>query len=363
MHNSAINKRQQKLYFIEQTYHMRMLGAALLALAVGACLYALQAPIWQWLLLGVFLLLWPQAAYFVARRAQSPTQTEFRNILLDALLAGFWIALVQFNAVPALTLLTVSAVTLVSAGGWRLLVQGLLALVLGCGCGVLVAGMAWHPPTSMTVLAFSIPLLVIYPVVISSLVYRLARRVNKQNHMLDQLSRTDELTQLPNRHHWQQALNLEFQRCLRTHRPATLVMLDLDGFKQLNDRCGHTSGDAVLRRVADILDENSRELDTPGRYGGDELTLVMPETDRDSARMVMERMRDRIEHETFDEIEDIRVTISIGLAEIDAGMSDPLDWIKAADDALYLAKEQGRNRVCTATYVAHIANNGDRLTS
>ena len=93
-------------------------------------------------------------------------------------------------------------------------------------------------------------------------------------------------------------------------------MIDLDGFKPLNDTYGHTVGDPVLRRVADILHENCRSIDTPGRFGGDEFGLVMPETDRDGARMLMERVRREIEREVFGDDDAMHVTVSIGLAEI-----------------------------------------------
>jgi diguanylate cyclase len=252
--------------------------------------------------------------------------------------------------VPSLSILMITGSTLVSSGGWRLMLRGLSMLVVGFLLGILLAGFHWQPHTSDEVLLATIPLLVAYPVAVSAATYRLARRVSRQNLLLNQLSRTDSLTSLPNRHHWQQALTLEFQRYLRTHRAATLVMIDLDGFKHLNDTHGHTVGDRVLRRVAGILHENCRSIDTPGRFGGDEFGLVMPETDRDGARMLMERVRREVEREVFDEQDGIRITVSIGLSEIDPAMSDPVDWIKSADDALYLAKDQGRNRVCTALY-------------
>ncbi|KGI78451.1 hypothetical protein LF63_0108460 [Oleiagrimonas soli] len=338
--------------YVEQTYHMRMLGLALGIFPVAAVLHAHHAPMWQWILLVVYALLWPQAAYLMARASRAPDQTEFRSTLVDALVAGLWLALIHFNALPSLSILMIAGMALVSSGGWRLMVPGIFLLLLGCLFGVLLDGFHWFPRTSDTVILATIPLLVVYPVAVSSATYRLARRVGRQNQLLSQLSRTDSLTSLANRHHWQESLALEFQRYLRTHRPATLVMLDLDAFKSLNDSYGHTVGDDVLRRVADILHENSRNIDTPGRFGGDEFGLVMPETDRDGARMLMERIRREVEREVFDVDASLRVTISIGLAEITRGMSDPLDWIKAADDALYLAKEQGRNRVCTAPYAA-----------
>ncbi|WP_113064862.1 diguanylate cyclase [Oleiagrimonas sp. MCCC 1A03011] len=347
-----INKRQNELRYVEQTYHMRMLGLALGLFPVGAVLFAHHAPVWQWVLLAVYALLWPQAAYLIARSSITPGKTEFRSTLVDATMAGLWLALIHFNALPSLSMIMIMGMALVSSGGWRLMVPGVFLMVLGILLGILLDGFQWLPHSSGGIVLLTIPLLVMYPVAVSAATYRLARHVGRQNQLLSQLSRTDSLTTLPNRHHWQQALTLEFQRFLRTHRPATLVMLDLDGFKQLNDTYGHTVGDDVLRRVADLLHENSRNIDTPGRFGGDEFGLVMPETDRDGARMLMERIRREIEREEFDVDTSLRVTVSIGLAEITRVMSDPMDWIKAADDALYLAKEQGRNRVCTAPYAA-----------
>lgn len=351
-YESVLNRRQMELQYVEQTFHLRILGLALGVFPVGAVFHALNAAAWAWIVLAVYVLIWPHVACSLARRAESPGQVELRSILMDASLVGFWVVLMHFNAVPSLTLVMVMGMTLVSSGGWRLMVRGLLALIGGSLAGIALVGFVWLPVSTMQVVIATIPLLVVYPVVVSAATNRLARRVGNQNRMLNELSRTDGLTTLPNRQHWQHALTLEFQRYLRTHRPATLVMLDLDGFKTLNDSHGHTAGDKVLRRVADILHENSRNIDTPGRFGGDELALVMPETDRDGARMLMERIRREVEREEFDDSKHIRVTVSIGLAEINRYMTDPLDWIKAADDALYMAKERGRNRVCTAAYEA-----------
>ncbi|MDA3915324.1 diguanylate cyclase [Oleiagrimonas sp.] len=349
---TVLNRNQLELQYVEQTFHLRMLGLAVGALSVGAAFLELHAASWEWALLAVYVLFWPHLAYGLSRRAKSPGQGEHRSIYIDASVAGFLIALIHFSAVPSLTMVMVTGMTTVSTGGWRLMVRGLMVMLVGAALAIAITGCHWQPQSSMNVIVATIPLMVAYPVAVSAAINRLARKVGNQNRMLNELSRTDGLTTLPNRQHWQHALTLEFQRYLRTHRPATLVMLDLDGFKVLNDTYGHTTGDKVLRRVADILHENSRNIDTPGRFGGDELALVMPETDRDGARMLMERIRREVEREEFDESSRIKITVSIGLAEINRLMTDPLDWIKAADDALYMAKDRGRNRVCTAAYEA-----------
>jgi two-component system cell cycle response regulator len=124
-------------------------------------------------------------------------------------------------------------------------------------------------------------------------------------------------------------------------------MFDIDHFKTVNDTYGHGVGDEVLREVANRTNRNLRNFDLVARYGGEEFIVVMPDTDRDAAYQVAERLRRRVGEETFsvsDQVGEITVTISIGVAVVD-GMGDTAEAIlKRADDALYMAKRSGRNR-------------------
>jgi diguanylate cyclase (GGDEF)-like protein len=128
----------------------------------------------------------------------------------------------------------------------------------------------------------------------------------------------------------------------------SLVMIDIDNFKKFNDTHGHQCGDAVLKNVARILKENCRQIDIAARYGGEELSVILPNTDLNAARAVSERIRDSIEKSKVNHNgSSLSVTVSIGVAQFDPGRDhETKDIIERADKALYNAKNQGRNRVC-----------------
>jgi diguanylate cyclase len=159
----------------------------------------------------------------------------------------------------------------------------------------------------------------------------------------------DVLTQLPNREAYEQRLELEQQRWLRYQRPLTLVVCDIDHFKQVNDNFGHLAGDKVLRIIAKTLTTRLRKTDFVGRYGGEEFVLLMPETDGDAALQVSEGVREAIASCPFHfKEQQLAITMSFGLAEFypnDQGE----EVFARADKALYAAKEQGRNRCIVAT--------------
>lgn len=156
---------------------------------------------------------------------------------------------------------------------------------------------------------------------------------------------TDELTGLSNYARFQELLSSEVEQVKRYGDSLGLLMLDLDDFKAINDTFGHQQGDAVLRAVARVLRETSREADTPARYGGDELAVVLPHTDLQGAFTIGERVRAAIEHLDVPRIDDggsLRVTVSVGVAASDWGDKEAL--VADADKALYAAKRDGKNR-------------------
>jgi diguanylate cyclase (GGDEF)-like protein len=163
----------------------------------------------------------------------------------------------------------------------------------------------------------------------------------------------DGLTGLPNRAAFDERLELEARRFHRYRRPVALLVLDLDHFKAVNDTYGHPTGDAVLQRVADLLRANTRDPDIPARYGGEEMVVILPETMLRPAIEVAERIRAAVEATRFDhEGRSIDLTVSIGVSACPECVDDPADLLRAADDALYQAKRDGRNRVATAPLVA-----------
>ena len=142
-------------------------------------------------------------------------------------------------------------------------------------------------------------------------------------------------------------LSIEFLRERRYGTPLSILLADLDHFKAVNDRWGHPAGDAVLRAVAGILSSSLRATDTGGRYGGEELLVVLPQTDAAAAETVAERWRRAVE-ETPTRTpagDEIPVTLSVGIAERGEAMETPADLVAVADEALYRAKQAGRNRI------------------
>ena len=166
----------------------------------------------------------------------------------------------------------------------------------------------------------------------------------------EHLAITDSLTGLFNRRHFFDLARRELIRSLRFGHPLTLVLVDIDHFKLVNDTYGHIAGDEVLVLEAGLIRASLREGDVVGRYGGEEFVILMPETGVESARLVAERLRESIASQRMDtEKGPISVTISIGIAE--SGMSGPgegltLDaLLSRTDQALYNAKKAGRNRI------------------
>jgi two-component system, cell cycle response regulator len=159
----------------------------------------------------------------------------------------------------------------------------------------------------------------------------------------EKLATTDGLTGLANRRNFNATLEQRLKESARYGRPLSLLLLDVDHFKKVNDTHGHPAGDAVLKGVARIVQKAARDTDVAARYGGEEMALILPETDARGARAIAERLRKLIEaasHAT--EQGALRVTVSIGVA---TGASSPAEMIEQCDRALYKAKRNGRNKV------------------
>lgn len=172
------------------------------------------------------------------------------------------------------------------------------------------------------------------------------------NQRLEALAITDGLTGLNNHRKFQEYLEREFAVAQRTGVPLSLVLLDVDRFKQFNDEYGHQAGDEVLRRVAGVLLQVARESDFVARYGGEEFVIVMPGTDNDGALKGAERLRLAIAQGDWPYQP---VTASLGVATVDESVPDRETLISLADQALYTAKRSGRNRVCHAAEMADAA--------
>jgi diguanylate cyclase (GGDEF)-like protein len=165
--------------------------------------------------------------------------------------------------------------------------------------------------------------------------------------MVERLAITDSLTGLYVRRHFYERMNEEMKRSRRYQLNFAFLMLDIDNFKRCNDTYGHLVGDVILKDIARIIRENIREIDVVARYGGEEMSLLLPETNEETARVVAERLRSKIEEHVFKAYDEkIKLTVSIGLSIYPKDSIDARSLIDKADEALYRAKKSGKNVVC-----------------
>jgi diguanylate cyclase (GGDEF)-like protein len=164
--------------------------------------------------------------------------------------------------------------------------------------------------------------------------------------MLEKLATTDSMTGLFNRRHFLSMAEGEWSRFHRYQRPLSLLAIDIDHFKSVNDRYGHAVGDEAIVSVANACQQGRRASDVVGRFGGEEFVMLLPETDLAQAMIVAERLRERMAaHILHVHKVQFKLTISVGVAQATVSMSGIDVLLRAADQALYQAKNSGRNRV------------------
>lgn len=321
-----------------------MLGVGIGCLSIIAALVPLAMPVWIWGLLALNAVIWPHLAYQVARRADYPYRAERRNILVDSLMGGFWAATIQFN--PLVTVIMLSLMTMhnVAAGGPRLMAKGVVAQLLGMIVSWLIFTPAFNGVTTPLQIYACLPVLILYPMVIGMGSFKVASQLAEHKRALSALSRTDSLTGLLNHGSWKDLLHIKFHKCRQTQCQAAIALIDIDHFKNINDSYGHLIGDSVLRQLSRDLRSNLREHDLAGRYGGDEFCVILPDRSLEQANEIMERLRQVFSNFRSEDIPDLRVTLSIGLAPCRVSFNDAGAWLDEADKALYIAKNTGRNR-------------------
>ena len=331
---------------VRRSHGLRTLGMALGAVMVGTVLYGRGAPEPVWVMLAVYSLAWPHAAWLILRRSAEPVARDQQFFVCDAAMGGVWIALMQFNLLPSALLATMFAITLIAVDGRWLLLRGMTTMAVACCVAAVANGLAFAPATSIVELLASLPLLVVFPMTLGAIMRGLARRVRAQNHQLLRLSSTDSLSGLLNRSQWEGAVNAALVR--HCCDDAVMLLIDIDQFKRVNDQHGHTTGDEVVKKVGAIIRGSLRDGDLAGRYGGDEFGLVLCGVDMHAAATVAERIRSNVACSLFERAPGLRCTLSIGLAPGRFGMGDAREWVKDADAALYRAKLAGRNRFVVA---------------
>ena len=174
---------------------------------------------------------------------------------------------------------------------------------------------------------------------------RYQQELRDLNMKLHRLSLTDGLTRVKNRRGLEDSLEREFYRAQRSDSPLSMLLLDVDHFKQFNDAHGHIAGDHALQRIAALMKEHTRKSDVLARYGGEEFVALLPDTCEAEAVIMANRLRHFIAEDNWDHR---KITVSLGVGTLPPHISDPNEFIRLVDQALYQAKHQGRNQVCVA---------------
>lgn len=176
---------------------------------------------------------------------------------------------------------------------------------------------------------------------------RVGSRVVQYQQHLEYQTLVDSLTGLFNRRAFEKKINEEFERSKRYHNPLSVLLLDIDNFKLINDTYGHHGGDAALVKISETFRERTRQSDFPSRYGGEEFVLILPETDQDSALQVASKIHDSIRTCSFGTTSrPFSLTVSIGVSSTSARFySNWRELVDDADRALYIAKDSGKDRI------------------
>lgn len=320
-----------------------------------------------WGLLVLMFLLYPHGVYWRAKRASQPLPAEINNLLIDNLMFGGWIAMLGFPLWISYLLGIVGAINLAAFRGMRGLPQALGALAAGALIGVAIGGLRFQPETDLLTSLLSMASLTFYLLMFAygahtrtlklhdtreklrhseQALQQQLTEINALQTQLREQANRDPLTGLYNRRYLDSTMARELSRCQREALPLSLLLIDLDHFKRINDSYGHPAGDAILKQLAQLLAQQARAGDVVCRYGGEEFLLLLPNMPLAAAQERAEHFRALLaatqvrcgEH-------DIRATLSIGVASAPVHGHSAADLIKAADHALYRAKTEGRNRV------------------
>lgn len=367
--------RQRRHWIVRLNYRNRSIFFASLVLVLGNHMLDNGFPPWAWLALALQCLAYPSVLYWRCGYSANPLQTEINHMKLDAVAFGAWSALLAFPLWITFILFISATVNLTVVKGAKGLILALLAFPAGALPLFASTGFLYSPDTSPVTTAMSIVCITAYLQVLAGGAYVRALRLHEAREqlrasesalqkanleltsqlneigslqtLLREQANRDALTGLYNRRYLDSTIEREIARCKREGHPLSVMLIDIDHFKRINDNYGHQAGDEVLRSLAKLL--QTRTMDIACRYGGEEFLLLLPDMPIAVAKERAEQFRSAFEETTigFGSFS-ITATFSVGLAAYPGHGTSAEALIRAADHALYQAKSAGRNRVAIA---------------
>lgn len=373
MTSIAIEESRSHHWIAANSYRVRVAAFALVGLPIALHVLPRNPGAVFWTLFILQFAIYPHVLQWLAQRSKDAEQAEHRNLIADAIFSGAWAAGLGF---PLWITVAICIATLLN----HTITRGIVGILL-CLVGILVGALV-----STTVIAFHVSTDTDGLVTLSSIIgltvylslmgiefFSYIRRLHEVQDAVDLQKRTledanlalhdqigkirdlqeklreqanrDSLTGLFNRRYLEGTLERELSRCKRENVPLTMLLLDIDHFKLVNDTYGHPAGDEVLRVFARALQESARTEDIVCRYGGEEFLLVMPKMPLSIARGRADQLLDLFRNTTVVfENSRIPVTTSIGIAAVPDHATAVENLIRCADQALYRAKSTGRNR-------------------
>lgn len=355
-------------------HRIRAGGSVMGFVILGSHLLDRHASPLLWTLLALQFLVYPHLIHPYAVRSANPSRAGLHNFLLDALLLGLWSAGLGYPLWISFTLFACNIVSVMLYHGVRGTLLAVALFILPGLAWLLLAGKTPDPHTSGLTTALSIIGLSVFLLMVTRMTFQRALKLRDtrealrhseqalqaaheelqgrfdeiqalQTRLSEQANR-DPLTGLYNRRYLDTTLERELARCQREGQPLTLMLIDLDHFKRINDTWGHQAGDEVLRQLADMLESHARLADVACRYGGEEFLLLLPNMPLEIAVARAEQWRIAFANATvaFGEFR-MQATLSIGIATYPGHGTTAQLLIHNADRALYRAKAEGRNRV------------------
>lgn len=360
-------------WLVTTNYRMRIFSLGIAFVSVALDKWG-QASIATWLALVLVFLLYPHLAYWRTLRAADMQKTELNNLVIDSAMIGVVIAALHFPLWLTFTLWLGSSMNSAICTGPRGLLVATATLLASTLAGIAVFGLRVVPEMSWPSTVFLIIGMSAYQIAIAlaghwrNVQLRQAREklrlgeqalndsndklqqqlaeVNRLQAQLNEQAIRDPLTGLFNRRYLETIVPHELARCARDGSSLTLMMIDIDHFKSVNDRYGHQGGDEVLKALASLLTNSVRASDVACRFGGEEFLLLLPNMGRAAAVERAQQWRSDFAAMAVDSNGAvIRATLSIGVAIHPEHGMDLHALVGAADVALYQAKEQGRDRV------------------